>query len=184
VIPIVPFDLIFSVLIGLAFAACARQQFTGGATPWGRELAAVLSFEAIILWPVGLYYYVVYPDWSWMYFVNPERLPWGVSVLVFLGYVATLLGGYLGGWALLRVRKDKILYAVLGALGLGLTLFSVICRARLFTHGTYDEYHAGHALSVGEGKLAWAMAVTCIGVSAAGAFVGFTLWEQGKRFRQ
>ena len=74
-IPTVPFDLLFSLLVGLVFAGCARQQFSGGAAPWGRELAAVLLFQAIVLWPVALYYYLVYPDWSWMYFVDARRLP-------------------------------------------------------------------------------------------------------------
>ena len=92
-IPTVPFDLMFSVFVGLLFAGCARTQFAAGAAPWGRELWAVLSFEAIVLLPVGLYYYLVYPDWSWMYFVDPRRLPSGVSVLVVLAYVATILGG-------------------------------------------------------------------------------------------
>jgi hypothetical protein len=184
VIPTVPFDLIFSVLVGLVFAACARQQFTGGAAPWGRELAAVLSYEAIIVWPVGLYFYVVFPDWSWMYFVDPERLPWGISVLVFLGYLATLLGGYLAGWALLRARQEKVLYGVLGSVGLVLTIFTVVCRRRLLSEATFDQFRTGHSLSVAEGKLVWAILVTIVGVTGAGAVVGFTLWEQGKRFRE
>jgi hypothetical protein len=167
----------------LVFAACARAQFTGGGSPWGRELAAVLSFEAIIVWPVALYFYVVHPAWSWMYFVDPERLPTGISLLVLLGYVATLLGGYLGGWALLRARKDKILWGVLAAVGLALIVFLIACRSRVAHSGTFEEYHAGHALSVGEGKLGWALAATCTGMAIAIVLVGFTLWEQGKRSR-
>ena len=179
----VPFDLIFSVFIGLVFSACARQQFSGGAAPWGRELMAVLSFEAIILWPVALYYYLVYPDWSWMYFVDPHKLPWGVSLLVMLGYVATLLGGYLAGWAILRARKPRVLYGALGGVALFLLVFALVGRGRLANNGTFDEYHAGHAPGVTEGKLIWALAVTALGVAAAIALVGFTLREQGKRFR-
>jgi hypothetical protein len=183
VIATVPFDLIFSVLVGLVFAGCARQQFSGGAQPWGRELVAVLSFEAIILWPVALYYYLVYPDWSWMYFVDSRRLPSGVSILVLLAYVATLLGGYLAGWALLRARRERVLLAAMGGVSLTIAVFVISCRHRLLSSGTFAEYHAGHALSVGEGKLAWALGVTSIGVCAAIILVGLTLWEQGKRPR-
>jgi hypothetical protein len=183
VIPTVPFDLIFSVFVGLVFAACARVQFTGGGSPWGRELMAVLSFEGIIVWPVALYYYWVHPAWSWMYFVDPDRLPPGVGLLVMLAYVATLLGGYLGGWALLRARKDRALVGVLATVALVLVVFLIACRARLTHSGTYEEYRAGHALSVGEGKLGWALAATSTGVAIAIVLVGFTLWEQGKRSR-
>ena len=167
----------------MVFAACARTQFTGGGSPWGRELAAVLSFEAIIVWPVALYFYLVHPAWSWMYFVDPERLPTGISLLVMLGYVATLLGGYLGGWALLRAHKDRILWGILAAVGVALIVFLIACRSRLAHTGTYEEYHAGHALTVGEGKLGWALAAASTGVAIAIVLVGFTLWEQGKRSR-
>jgi hypothetical protein len=183
VIPTVPFDLIFSVFVGLVFAACARVQFATGGSPWGRELAAVLSFEAIIVWPVALYFYLVHPAWSWMYLIDPARLPGGVSVLVLLAYVATLLGGYLAGWALVRVRKEKVLYAALGGLGLMLIIFLIVCRGRISHAGTYEEYHAGQALNLGEGKLGWALAATSTGVAIAIVLVGFTLWEQGKRSR-
>jgi hypothetical protein len=173
----------FSVFIGLVFAACARTQFVGGGSPWGRELMAVLSFEAIIIWPVAIYFYVVHPAWSWMYFVDPARLPPGVSLLVLIAYVATLLGGYLLGWALLRARRDRAVYAALAALGLGLAVFLVACRGRLSHAGTFAEYHAGQALTVGEGKLGWALAATSTGVAIAIVLVGFTLWEEGKRSR-
>ena len=123
-IPTVPFDLIFSVSIGLIFAACARVQFLGGGTPWGRELAAVLSFETIIFWPVALYFLLVHPAWSWMYLVDPARLPRGVSVLVLVADVAALLGGYLLGWALLRTRRERLLYGLLALIGAALLVVS------------------------------------------------------------
>src|SRR5207253_8337939 len=106
VIPTVPFDLIFSVLVGLVFAACARQQFTGGAAPWGRELAAIMTFEAIVLWPVALYYYMVYPEWCWMSFVAARRLPGGVGILVLLAHAASPLGAYRRRWALPPARTQ------------------------------------------------------------------------------
>ena len=182
-IPTVPFDLILSVFVGLVFAACARVQFAGGGTPWGRELAAVLSFEGIIVWPVALYFYLVHPAWSWMYLIDPARLPWGIVVLVLLAYVATLLGGYLGGWALVRVGKEKILFAALAVVGVGLILFLIIARARISHTGTFEEFRAGHALALGEGKLGWALAAAATGVAISVVLVGFTLWEQGKRSR-
>jgi hypothetical protein len=186
VIPTVPFDLMFSVLVGLVFAVCARQQFTGGAAPWGRELAAVMSFEAIVLWPVALYYYLVYPDWSWMYFVDARRLPAGISILVLLAYVAMLLGGYLAGWALLRAGKLRVLIGVTGGMAVALGGFVVACRSRFFSSGSFAEWHAGHsapAPSSGDGKLSWALVVTGIGVSISIVVVGLALWEQGKRPR-
>ena len=144
---------------------------------------AVLSFEAIVFWPIALYFCLVYPDWSWLYLVDPHRLPPGASFLVLLADVATLLGGYLAGWAILRARKVQILYGVLGAVALGLIVFVIAARTRLGNHGTFAEFRAGTALSVTETKLVWAIVVTTLGTAAAAALVGFALWEQGKRFR-
>jgi len=144
---------------------------------------AVLSFEAIVFWPCALYFCLVYPDWSWMYLVDPHRLPPGSSFLVLLADAATLLGGYLAGWAILRARKLPVLYGALGGVALALIVLTIACRTRLGNHGTFSEFHAGHALSVTETKLVWAMAVTTLGTAAAAALVGFALWEQGKRFR-
>jgi hypothetical protein len=183
VIATVPFDLMFSVLVGLGFAACARQQFNGGAAPWGRELAAVLVFEGIILWPVALYYYLVYPDWSWMYFVDPRRLKSGVSILVLLAYLATLLGGYLGGWALVRARRLPALLGAMAGLALFLGGFVIACRHRLFSWGSFTQFHSGHARSAADGKLGWALVVTALGVATSVVVVGLALWEQGKQPR-
>jgi hypothetical protein len=158
-------------------------QFASGSSPWGRELMAVLLFEGIIVWPVALYFYFVHPDWSWMYFVDPQRLPWGIASLVLLAYVATLLGGYLGGWALARARQERLLYGAVGLVGLVLIIFLIAGRTRLGHDGSFAQFHAGSAVSVGEGKIGWALAATTTGVIIAIALVGFTLWEQGKRSR-
>jgi hypothetical protein len=183
VIATVPFDLMFSVLVGLVFAGCARVQFGGGVAPWGRELAAVLLFEGIVIWPVALYFYFVFPDWSWMYLVDPRHLPWGTAALVLLAYAAALLGGYVGGWALLRAHRQKALAATVTGAAAALGVFSLVCRGRLLAAGSFEEYHAGRALFLTQGKLIWALVVTGVGVLASMVLVGLALWEQGRRYR-
>ena len=171
------------LLVGLVFAWCARVQFTGGARPWGRELFAVLSFAGIIVWPLSLYFFLVYPDWSWLYLVDPDRLPRGISVLILIALVVVLLAGYLAGWALLRASAEKWLLGAMGGVGAALVLFVVMARRRLLASGSYAEYHTGRALSASESKLAWAIGITLIGFAAAAGMVGFTLNQQGRRFR-
>jgi hypothetical protein len=179
----VPFDLIFGLFVGLLFALAARAQFQNGVSPWGRELMAVLSFVGIILWPVAIYFYVAHADWSWMYFVDSKRLPWVLAPLVLLGSLVTTLGGYLVGWVLLRGRNDRAVLATLAALFIFLLVFVTTFSARLFTQGTFGEYHAGHGLAAGEGQLGWALAVCSLGVAIALAVVASAMRDQGKRFR-
>src|SRR4029079_19719176 len=118
-------------------------------------------------------------DWSWMYFVDARYLPSGISILVLLAYVATLLGGYLGGWALLRAGKLRALLGVIAGRALFMLVFVSVCRGRLLSSGTFAEYHAGHSPNASESKLAWALVVTAIGTAIAIVVVGLALWEQG-----
>jgi hypothetical protein len=144
---------------------------------------AVLSFEAIIVWPVGLYFQWVHPDWRWMYAVDPRRLPAGISLLVLFAEAVTLLGGYLTGWALIRARKEPAVLGLLGGLALSLLLLLIFGRARLFQQGTFAEFQAGRAIAAGDGKLGWAIGTCSLGVGLAAAVVAFTLREQGRRAR-
>jgi hypothetical protein len=118
-----------------------------------------------------------------MYFIDPARLPWGASMLVLIAYLVTLVGGYLAGWALLHAQRERELYIALGASGLCAMEFLIVCRRRVAHSGSFLEYHSGHALALGEGKLGWALAATTTGVAIAMAMVSFTLWEEGKRSR-
>ena len=177
----VPFGLILSVLAGLAFAASARRQFGRGAQPWGRELAAVLSFEVFLGWPAALYLCVAFPDWSWMYLVDPHRLPTGTVILVLLAAAATLVGGYLLGWALVRTARDRLLFGVLGGGSLVLLILAIAARGRLWAAGTFSDYHAGRAPVLTEGKLGWALLVILLCLSSGAFFVGLTLFREGRR---
>jgi hypothetical protein len=169
------------VVLGLAFASAAVNQFREGRSPWGRELLAVLSFEAIVLWPVAIYLYLVHPDWSWMYWVDPASLPRGLLGLVLAAWLVALLGGYLGGWALIRRRGQRSAWVALGA-GAATWLTAVlVAHARISRYGTYAAFHQGKAVPLGTVKLAWVLPAIVIGVIAAAAAVGWTLYSQGRR---
>jgi hypothetical protein len=169
--------------VGLLFAFAARAQFQNGVSPWGRELFAVLSFEALIAWPVALYFYMVHPDWSWMYFVDPRRLPMGMAPLILLGNVATLLSGYVIGWALLRARRDHAVMATLGALCLLLLIFTLALSGRILTSSTFTQFHLGRLRGGSTGRLGWSLWICGIGTSGAVVSVFLHLREQGKRPR-
>jgi hypothetical protein len=178
---LIPFALLFSVLGGMGFALCARRQFSRGAQPWGRELVAVLSYELLLGWPVCLYFSWVFPDWSWLYFVDPHRLPVGTSLLVVLAAGSMLVGGFLIGWALLKTGRERILVGTLGGGGLLALILGILARHRLLAAGSYAEYHAGHAPSWTEAKLAWAIVITILATGAGVALVAMALLQEGTR---
>lgn len=180
-VPTIPFDLFFSVFAGLCFATAAMVQFREGRSPWGRELLAVVSFEGIVVWPTSIYFYLVHPDWSWMYFVDPARLPAGVLALVLGAHLVALLGGYLGGWMLIRRRGDKAAVLAVAGGAVLLSLVALFTRARLFRYGTYAGFHHGQTQPLSEVKLFWVLGPIAVGVLVSAVAVGWTLFSQGRR---
>jgi hypothetical protein len=172
---------LLAVCLGQAFAACARPELRESAPPWGRELGAVLSFELLARWPVMIYLAAVHPAWSWAYATDPAELPASVTVLVLLADVALLLGGYGVGWTLLRRRHVRIARIALGALAAATIAVTALLHARLGRYGSFADFHAGHALPIGETKLAWVLAAGLLGQLASAAIVGWTLFAHGRR---
>ncbi len=168
-------------MLGLCFAVAAGSQFREGRSPWGRELLAVASFAAIVLWPTASYLYLVHADWSWMYWVDPATLPRGMLVLVLLAWAVAVVGGYLGGWALIRRKGDRAGLIALGG-GAAVALLAVLLgRARIFRYGSYAAFHHGQAAPLSEVKLAWTLPPIVVGVGVAAAAVCWNLYSQGRR---
>ncbi|MSP63454.1 MAG: hypothetical protein EXR72_24540 [Myxococcales bacterium] len=176
----IPLDLLLSLVIGLAFAACARRQLEEGRLLWSYELAAVLSFAVVIRWPVALYFHLVHTAWSWLFLVDPARRPFGSGAVVLGAHLACLLGGWGAGWALTRRAPARaLLAATLGAGALALLLL-LLLHDRVLTAATYAAWRDGERPPL-EGRLAWAVLAAITGTLAAVATVGGTLWSQGRR---
>jgi hypothetical protein len=182
VIATVPTTIIGCLLFGLAFAAAAQVQIRSATAQRGtsRVLAVVLLFDVMIVWPVGLYFYLAHRDWVWMYFVDPRHLPLGVGVLVFAGYTVALLGGYGAGYALVRKGHLRSLYAALGGVLLADGAIAALLSSRLLRASTYANYPT-NAISILRVRLGYVLPATLVGVLAAFAFAAWQLWEQGRR---
>lgn len=184
----IPFNLLFCLLLGLCFTACARTQLESGAEPWRRELGLVLSFAVLTVAPIASYLYLMYPDWSWMYLVPPARLPRGIGLAVVV--VTTLMApvGFLLGWIALRLlpgRKDRGLAAVVGVVLCGLITLVALARHRLSVVGRFEDYQSHTLVRPLLGtKLGFAWLLSAPFLLAAAALVGWYLWGYGRWLRQ
>ncbi len=179
----VPLQLIASVLIGLSLALAAYSQFEQGRSPFGRDLWVPLLFQLLLVTPAILYVGVVHPDWSWLFWVDPGRLPFGTTTLVVIGAAAAELGGYLAGWALLRARRRRELMIAVGAVALVFLILLVALHDRLAHAGTFAEYALGRAARLGERKLGWTLAIVDVGVAVGLVLSVRFLLVQGERER-
>ena len=178
--PRIAHELLLSAFIGLLFALFARRQFRAGVPIWGRETMAVLSFVALVEWPIMIYLHAAHPDWAWMYTHPSAARSILLVVLVLLAALALVMTGYVAGWALVRARRDELHLAALGALGAGAFLLALLARGRVLVEGDYDAFHSGHARPLHATKLGWTLAISIAGAAIGVALVADRLRAQGR----
>ena len=111
-----------------------------------RYFIVVAFYGAAVLAPSGLSLYSQYPDWSLMYFANPQHLP---SIVMFpaltLAYVLGPPAGFLVTHRLQLEKKDWVVRAIL--MGIAAVLFALLAFGwdRLTSVGYYYAYHHGLA---------------------------------------
>ena len=91
---------------------------------------------------VSVTLYVMEPDWMWMFWVSPVRIPILVVVLAFLMYEAAFIAGFAIASELERIRRNAT-WIVVGGLFSAITVFEFAARDRLFNFGTIAEQQAG-----------------------------------------
>lgn len=192
----IPLNLLFCLLLGLCLAACARTQFHSGALPWRGDLfAPVLTFSLLSVAPAAIYLYLAYPEWSWMYLVDPPRLPRGTGLAAIVLTVLLAPIGYLLGWLGLRLFGPRGLYAQLGVVGAGLLAVLALGHRRLFYLARYEDFqpvpaalvHApAHELMrpITQGKLFFALLCILPLVAISLVAAARLLWIQGRWLRQ
>jgi hypothetical protein len=175
---------VFSLLSGLVLAAAARALIRAhtGTMLECSALRVALVYTGLVLCPAALYFYLAHPDWSWMYLVDPHRVPRVVVALLVLGYTASLVGGFAAGYALTRAGKFRELHGVIVTVGTVALVMVVLARQRVFNYGTYDDWQGHSGLQwVGHVKLGYALVVVAIASASALAYAGYQLHLAGRR---
>lgn len=123
-------------------------------------------------------FYVLYPDWMWMYYVDPSKVPLPVVLLLFavLYYVPLFLG--LGVPRKLPALKAKVaVFAVAIALQ-GLEF--VLLWNRYARVGTYEEFHRGAGENLFDSKMS-----TLLNVAGAVVAVSIAaLWITARKVKK
>ncbi len=145
VIETVPFDLIMNFGVGLATAWTAREEIRlSKGIPW-RPLLALLAFEVLVFCPLGAYLYLVHPDWSWNYFLDPRALPGWVGILAVGGYAALAAAGFAVGVLLVRRGSAHRLLQAVGVVAALLAAYFAVFFQRFLWVGRFADYQAGPA---------------------------------------
>jgi hypothetical protein len=170
--PTVPFDLIAGYAAGAGLALSAADPLSRTKDPARtRYFASVVLFAGLVWVPAGIAMYLAFPDWSLMYFANPEHLPLALAlpVLLILYFGTPMAGFFVTHQAL--VRKDsRWLRASAAAIAILLLIVVLAGRRRLMSVAYYDDFqYGGPVLGLFQSSLILPLSIVCVAV--VGAFV-------------
>jgi hypothetical protein len=135
----------------------------------------------MILAPCALYFYLAHPAWTWLYLVDPARVPRIAVITILAAWSAACIGAYYGGAWLLRNGKERGLAGALAGGAAFVLLLLVLLRGRVFRYGSYGDWHDGRALSLGEVKLGYVLIAVMLGVVSSAVLVCLELRRDGRR---
>ena len=143
----------------------------------------VLTFLLVILAPITFYLYAAHASWTWLYMVNPERVPAFAILPLVVGHLAMVaLGWYLGA-KLIMAGKLNLASYVAGA-GVFLTSLGVVLAwERIGHYGSYTEYQQGRALPIMEVKLGYVLVALVMATLISASFVAVELLRDSRRVR-
>lgn len=144
----------------------------------------VLVFLGVVALPTSLYLYLAHPAWSWLYLVDPGRVPGIMIVPVLVAHGGALLGAWLAAAALIRADRDRTVLGTLAGAAAALVVVGTLLSGRLEAYGGYEVYHAGAAVGLLEVKLGYVLIATLLGIGAAAGFVAVELLRDSRSARQ
>ena len=167
----------------MAFAWIARDRIRADG-PFAPPAFLLVALHAgMVVAPVALYFYIVHPEWAWMYLVDPARIP-GLAVLpLVVGHAGLVgIGWYVGAWLLRSDRKQILLYLLGGVSLIGLVV--VILTANRLTHSaTYKGWELGATVGLFDVELGYSVTVALLAVAGSVAYVVVALLADRRRVR-
>lgn len=139
----IPQLYVVNAILGLGCGWVAREEIrlASRSSVASSAFGVLLLGQVLLMIPVGLYLYLFYPDWSWLYLLRASAVPSAVVVFVMVGYPVSAAAGYFGAVALCRASRETLVVGLMGALGLIALLTLGLAWRRVGLVGTFDQYH-------------------------------------------
>lgn len=178
----IPYDVLLNLLIGLWIGFVARKQLRNEPSIYGNPyFESALLFQIFVMLPIAFYLYLKYPDWSWMYFIDPKELPPYSASLSLLLYPAAMVLGY--AYAGKAARRDQVkpIYSAMGATLFGLAMLAVSTLRRLWTVTTFDGYHQGLGIPIWEHPLLVELVIIISGILMVLGLISWRFLKEADR---
>lgn len=171
---------------------CANLLF-GAAVAWtGRRsrelreelltwhLLLLLAFESLFVTPIATFLFRFYPQWSMLYWFDPQLFPnldqsigWLSGLVVVLNYLAALAGYGLARWGVIRANLFLQATPAVAAVG-SMVAVLVVFGDRVAFIGDYDAFLQGQADILMTRLAGW------VGLALYAGGVIFVLWVRAR----
>lgn len=169
------------MLFGFGFALVARDRLRADGPFAAPGFALVVMHAAAVVAPITLYFYAVHPAWSWMYWVDPQKLA-GVAVLpLMVGHAGLVIGGWYVAAALIRKGFQSAALYCGGAIAMTLLILVVSGIRRLSTAANYLGWQAHKGTSIFSVQLGWAFMVSLMALFGSAVYVAIELGRDSRR---
>jgi hypothetical protein len=144
----IPMDAAVSLTTGHAFAIAARDAVSDDPDRARACLRRGRLFTTLVFVPLGLYFWVRWPDWTWMYIAGRRSRSLPVTALGYCCYLVAHELGYRNAARLIEDgRTDEAVIHCAASLSV-LALISAFGWRRFRWQGTAAEFEAGTAVDV------------------------------------
>lgn len=131
-----------NLALGGLLAVSAHRQLMGArsaiANRWFRD---ALIFGTLIMLPTGIFFYLQWPEWSWLYYVDPASVGTAATVAVWLAYPVSVALGFALAAVLVRGDTPRMGLAVPAFGGVLLAVVTALAFSRFITLTNYDEFN-------------------------------------------
>lgn len=171
-----------NLLFGIGFALISRDRIRADGPFAAPAFHLVALHAAAVVAPMALYFYLVHPAWSWMYWVDPKKLA-GVAVLpLMVGHAVLVIGGWYVASILIRRGYQGALLYIGGAIALILLVLVVAGIGRLTTAAEYPSWQ-DEGVSLLSVRLGWAFIVSLMALFGSAIYIAIELGRDGRRVR-
>ncbi len=178
-----PLACLFHVGLGLGFALAARGRIRADGADASPAFAVALAHVGLVVAPLCLYFYLVQPDWTWLYWLDPARVPTLAVVPLVAGHGGLVLAGWYLGARLIRLDRQRLAVWLLAGLGAALVLVVALTLPRLVTAASYAGYHRGQRRGLMSVELGWAVVVSLLATAVTAGYSVFELSRDSRRAR-
>ncbi len=179
----IPALMAFNLLVGASVAYSARLQIRTLQRNIlsTRYFIALMMLELMIILPVGIYFYIFYSDWSWMYLINTARYNGGIGAMAVIAYPLAAAMGYLVGYYSARSHSDWITLMFIVFIFFGLVGLFIAAKNQFVSVGTYEQYQRDIGLkSIGATSLVPSILVSAVGILVSWVYLLVRFSKEGR----